>query len=83
MKIGTIDLNHVRGLTDKFVGLGKEVLGTVIGNERFQDEGRAQQDKGTEHLKALREQAKAEQHEAKADAFEQKQKAAQRSKQNA
>ena len=83
MKIGSIDLNNLRGLTDKFVGVGKEVLGTVIGNERLQDEGQAQQDKATENLKAFREQAKAEKHEAKAEALEQKQKAAQRAKQNA
>ena len=31
MKIGTLDLKHLRGLTDKGFGLSKEVLGTVIG----------------------------------------------------
>jgi uncharacterized protein YjbJ (UPF0337 family) len=80
MKIGTLDLKHLRGLSDKSFGLGKEVLGTVIGNSRLQDEGEAQQARGTENLKALRKQAEAEKHEAKADALEQKQRTAQRAK---
>jgi uncharacterized protein YjbJ (UPF0337 family) len=80
MKLGTIDLNNLRGLSDKFMGFGKEVFGSVTGNERLQQEGEAQQDRATETLKALREQAKAEKHEAKAEAHEQRQKAAQRAK---
>ena len=80
MKIGTLDLKHVRGLSDKGLGFGKEVLGTVIGNERLQQEGEAQQARGTENLKALRKQAEAEKHEAKAEALEKKQKAAERAK---
>ena len=41
MQLGTIDLNKLRGLGDKFVGLNKEVIGTVLGNERLQKEGEA------------------------------------------
>ena len=80
MRIGNLELNHVRGLGDKFVGLGKEIAGTVIGNDRLQEAGEAQQDRGTESLKALRKQAKAQAKEAKAESFEQQQKAAQRAK---
>ena len=83
MQIGTIDLNKLRGLTDKWFGLQKEILGTVIANERLVDEGEAQQERGTEQLRALRKEAKAQAKEAKADAAEQKQKAAQRLKESA
>jgi len=80
MRIGNLELDHVRGLGDKFVGLGKEVAGTVIGNDRLQEAGEAQQSRGAESLKALRKQVKAQTKEAKADTFEQQQKAAQRAK---
>ena len=80
MKLGNLELNHLRGLGDKFVGLGKEVTGTVIGNDSLQEAGEAQQARGTESLKALRKQAKAESKEAKAETFETQEKAAQRAK---
>ena len=80
MRIGTIELDHVRGLGDKVVGLAKEVTGTVVGSDRLQEAGEAQQARGSESLKALRKQAKAQSKEAKADTFEQQQKAAQRAK---
>lgn len=80
MKIGSVELDHVRGLTDKVFGLGKEAVGTVINNDRLVKEGEAQQAKGTESLKALRKQAEAESKEAKAESFEQRQRAAQRAK---
>ena len=80
MRIGNLELDHLRGLGDKFVGLGKELAGTVIGNDAFQEAGEAQQARGTERLKALRKQAKAQSKEAKAETFEQQQRAAQRAK---
>ena len=80
MRIGNVELDHVRGLGDKFVGLGKELAGTVIGNDRLQDAGEAQQARGTESLKALRQEAKAEAKEAKARANEARQRTAQRAK---
>jgi uncharacterized protein YjbJ (UPF0337 family) len=83
MKFGSIETDQLTGLFDKVFGLGKELLGSVTGNERLQDEGEAQQAKGTEKLKALRLEAKAEAKEAKADALEGKQRAAQRVKENA
>ena len=78
--IGSIDLTKLRGLGDKVIGLQKEILGTLIGNDKLQQEGEAQQERASEQLKALRLEAKAEAKEAKADALEQKQKAAQRAK---
>lgn len=83
MQLGTVDLNKLRGIGDKFLGLQKEFFGTLIGNERLQQEGEAQQERASEELKALRAEAKAEAKEAKAETFEQKQKAAQRAKSNA
>ena len=80
MQIGTIDLNKLRGLSDKLFGLGKEFLGVILGNDRLQDEGEAQQERATAELKALREELKAQKKDAKADALEQRQKAAQRAK---
>ena len=83
MKLGTIDTNKLGGLLDKSFGLGKEIFGSVIGNDRLAEEGEKQQQKGTETLKALRQEAKAQAKEAKADALEQRQKQAQRVKENA
>ena len=80
MQIGTIDLNKLRGVADKAVGLGKETLGTLLGNERLAEAGEAQQDRATEQLKALRKEAKAQRLEAEAEVHETKQRAAQRAK---
>ncbi|MBV8961199.1 MAG: CsbD family protein [Actinobacteria bacterium] len=83
MQFRTVDPDKLRGLADKVFGLTKEIIGEVVGNERFQKEGEAQQAKGTEKLKALRKELEAQAKEAKAELFEQKQKAAQRVKESA
>ena len=80
MQIGTIDLNKLRGISDKAIGLAKEVLGVLIGNDRLQDEGEAQQERATAELKALREELKAQKKDAKATAMEKREQAAQRAK---
>jgi uncharacterized protein YjbJ (UPF0337 family) len=80
MNIGTIDLNKLRGVTDKGAGLTKELVGVLIGNDRLQEEGEAQQERAAEELKALRAEAKAQSYETKADALEAKQRTAQRVK---
>ena len=80
MQIGTIDLNKLRGLGDKALGLAKEFIGTILGNEGWQREGEAQQEKATEQLKALRAEVKAEAQDAKAKRLETKQKVAQAAK---
>jgi uncharacterized protein YjbJ (UPF0337 family) len=80
MEIRSIDLNKLRGLGDKFVGFNKELLGAVLGNERLEREGEAQQERATEELRALRKELQAEAKDAKAEVFEQRQKAAQRAK---
>ena len=80
MQVGTIDLNQCRGLSDKGLGLAKEVVGTLLGSERLQGDGQAQQDRATEELKALRKQVEAERHEGEAKAAESRQRAAQRAK---
>jgi uncharacterized protein YjbJ (UPF0337 family) len=69
MQIGTIDITKLRGVADKFAGLAKETTGVLIGNDRLQEAGEAQQDKATETLKALRDEAKAQAKEAKADSL--------------
>lgn len=80
MQIGSVDLNKLRGLSDKAIGLYKEALGTLLSNERLTKAGEAQQERATEQLRALRSEVKAEAKEAKAELFEQKQKAAARAK---
>ncbi|MEY2424926.1 MAG: hypothetical protein QOI61_498 [Actinomycetota bacterium] len=80
MKLGTIDVNQLRGVTDKGVGLGKELVGTILGNDRLQQEGEAQQERAASELKALREQIKAQGQKAKAESFESKERLAQESK---
>jgi uncharacterized protein YjbJ (UPF0337 family) len=80
VQIGTIDLNHLRGIADKAFGLAKEALGVLLGNERLQDEGEAQQERATAELKALREELKAQKKDAKATAMEKRERTAQRAK---
>jgi len=80
-----LELDHgvaagLHDLGDKTVGLYKEIVGTVIGNDELAKAGEAQQERATEQLRALRSEVKAEAKEAKAELFEQKQKAAQRAK---
>lgn len=83
MRIGTIDLNKLRGLVDKSVGLGREFIGTLFDNDALVKEGEAQQAKGSEKLKALRLEVVAQKAEAKAETHEQRQKSAQRLKKSA
>ena len=80
MRIGNVELDHLRGFGDKVAGLTKEVVGTVVGNDKLAEAGEAQQARGADSIKALRKQAKAQAKEAKAESFEQQQKAAQRAK---
>ena len=80
MQIGTIDLNHLRGIGNKAIGLGKELFGVLLGNDRLQDEGEAQQERATAELKALREELKAQKEDTKAGAMETRESAAQRAK---
>lgn len=80
MQLGTIDVNKLKGIGDKAVGLSKELLGTITGNDNLQQAGEAQQEKATETLRALRSEAKAQAKEAKADLLEQRQRVAQNAK---
>ena len=80
VQIPRIDPKNVVGLADKVFGLGKEILGTVTGQDRLSKAGQVQQEKGTERMKAVRAQVEAEAHEGKAAAAGQAQKRAQRTK---
>jgi len=80
MRIPRIDPKDATGLFDKVVGLGKEIAGELFDEDRLISAGEAQQDKGTEKLKAVREQAKADAHRAEAQGYDTKQRAAQRAK---
>ena len=81
--IPSISPGNVRGLADKVVGLGKEIAGTVIDDDRLRDNGRTQQEAGSERLKAVQEEAKAKVREGRARTAEMRQHAAQRSKERA
>ena len=83
MKIGNVDLALLRGFLDKSFGLQKEFAGTVLGNDRLADEGKAQQEKGTKQLKALRAEAEADTSRAEAKVQERRQRAARSTKQSA
>jgi uncharacterized protein YjbJ (UPF0337 family) len=83
MRLQRIEPENVRGFADKFLGLGKELVGSIIDNDGLRKEGEAQQKKGTERIRALQDQAKAELKEAKAETFERQQRAAQKVKESA
>jgi uncharacterized protein YjbJ (UPF0337 family) len=83
MRIGTMELTHVKGFANKSIGLWKEIAGTALGQERWREEGESQQARAAEELKALRDEVKARGHAAKAATFEAKQRAAQRMKETA
>jgi len=78
--IPRVNYTQATGLLDKIAGLGKEIAGTALDQERLICSGEAQQAKGSEKLQTLRAQVKAEGHEAKARAHESKQKDAQQRK---
>jgi hypothetical protein len=80
MQIGRIDLNKLRGVSDKALGLSKELVGVLVGSDRLQEEGAAKQTRASESLLALRKEMEAQQKEAKAQASEQAERAAQRTK---
>ena len=80
MQIGHIDVTKLRGLSDKALGLGKELVGELTGNTHLQDEGQAQQERATAELKALRKELEAQKQDAKASAMEKREQAAQRAK---
>jgi uncharacterized protein YjbJ (UPF0337 family) len=80
MKIGNVDLNALRGLVDKGIGLQKEVLGTVLGRENLSNEGKAQQERGSAHLQALKAEAQAQKARGQAAVQEKRQAAAARGK---
>jgi len=80
MQVGRVDINKLRGVADKAIGLGKEFIGVLIGSDAWQKEGEAQQERAAEELKALRKQLEAQSKEAVAEMQEQRQKAAQRAK---
>lgn len=82
MQIPRIDSKNALGLLSKVIGLGKEIAGSVIGNDRLAKAGQVQQDKGTERLKAVRDQAQASKHETKSAAAERGERAAQRRKES-
>lgn len=83
MQLLNIDLKQLRGLSNKALGLNKELLGSVLGNERLAEEGEAQQERATHELKALRADVKAEAERAKASTQEGRQRAAQKVKESA
>ena len=80
MQIGRVDINKLRGVADKGAGLGKELVGTLVGNERLQREGQAQQERAAEETKALRKEVEAQRQDALATAAEQRQRVAQKIK---
>ncbi|HKC26846.1 MAG TPA: hypothetical protein VKB75_02430 [Jatrophihabitans sp.] len=82
MQIPRIDPKNALGLMDKVVGLGKEIVGSVTGQDRLAKAGQTQQEKGTERMKAVRAQLDAKKHETKAVAADRAERAAQKRKES-
>lgn len=80
MRIPRIDPQNVVGLLDKTVGLGKEILGNVAGQDRLTKAGQVQQEKGTQRLQAIQSELQADKHQTKAAVAERAQKGAQKTK---
>lgn len=80
LPIPRIDAKNAAGLLDKVVGLGKEIAGTLAGNDRLTKAGQVQQDKGSERLKAIRAEAEARADRAAAVGAERAQSSAQNTK---
>jgi uncharacterized protein YjbJ (UPF0337 family) len=67
----------VRGVVEGVKGKAKEALGTVTGNDRLTEEGRAQQDKAEAQRDAAAKEAQAEKSRGEAKIEEQRQRSAQ------
>jgi uncharacterized protein YjbJ (UPF0337 family) len=67
-----------KGVVEDVKGKAKEVVGNVSGNDRLQEEGRAQQDKAARERDVAEHEAKAEKARAEADVSEARQRAAQK-----
>jgi uncharacterized protein YjbJ (UPF0337 family) len=68
----------VSGVVEDVKGKAKEAVGAVTGNDRLQEEGRAQQDKAGADRDVARKEAEAEKARAEAEVAEAEQRAAQR-----
>jgi uncharacterized protein YjbJ (UPF0337 family) len=66
MQLGQVDINKLRGLSDKGLGFAKEVVGTIANNDRLVKEGDAQQSRAAEALRAMRKEVEAQSDLAKA-----------------
>ncbi len=80
MQVGTVDLNKLRSISDKAVGLGKESIGVLLSNEKWQKEGEAQQERAAAEMKALKAELRAEKEDVKAKTAEKREVLAQRAK---
>ena len=80
MALPNVSPANVRGLLDKVIGLGEEIVGHLAGNERLTERGRLHQQAGSKRLDALEQGAKAQRQRAKAAAAQVGQRAAQRDK---
>jgi uncharacterized protein YjbJ (UPF0337 family) len=78
MRIPRLDVTDARDLGDKAVGLGKEIAGRLFDEDKLVTSGEAQQNKGSEHIKARREKANAQRHASNARTQRSRQRSAQR-----
>jgi len=68
----------LRALVDGSVGLTKQVIGILIGNDRLQEQGKAQVDKAEAEKDVAQKEAEAEKARAEAKTQEARQKAAEK-----
>jgi uncharacterized protein YjbJ (UPF0337 family) len=65
----------VKGVVEDVKGRAKEGIGSVTGNDRMKDEGRAQQDKAAADRDVARKEAEAEKARAESKAHEARERA--------
>jgi uncharacterized protein YjbJ (UPF0337 family) len=80
VQIHRIDPNNAKGLIDKIIGLGKEIVGSLTNSERLEKAGQIQQQEAAERIKAMKAEVRADAHEAKASAAGRAQRSAQKTK---
>jgi uncharacterized protein YjbJ (UPF0337 family) len=80
VQIPRIDPSNAKGLVDKVIGLGKEIVGNLTNSDRLEKAGQIQQEEASERIKALKAEVRADAHQAKASAAGRAQRSAQKTK---
>jgi hypothetical protein len=83
MQLGQVDINKLRGLGDKAVGLAKKFVGTIVDNDSSSTKAMCNRRARPKKLRAIRKEIEAQRKAAKADVLEHTRKVAECAKQRA